>query len=139
MTLKNNSIYFQKRDMCTFLDTIVEDPSYAAYIMSWGDIKRCKQYKDCKVKVIDEVLDESPGGGWTFPKKSEFRPIIFMYINMIKERGSYMRIEDHGREKTLGPEQYCEDYDGKPIGVQKVFSIFGIFLIGMIIALLVFL
>ena len=58
--------------MCTFLDTIVEDPSYAAYIMSWGDIKRCKQYKDCKVKVIDEVLDESPGGGWTFPKKSEF-------------------------------------------------------------------
>ena len=125
--------------MCTFLDTIVEDPSYAAYIMSWGDIKRCEQYKNCNVKVIDQVLDKSPGGGWTFPKKSEFRPIMFTYINMIKERGSYARIEAYGREKGLGPEQTCQDYDGKPIGMQKVFSLFGVLIIGLTIAFLFFL
>ena len=124
--------------MCTFLDTIVDDPSYAAYIMSWGDIKRCDQYKNCNVKVIDQVLDVSPGGGWTFPKKSEFRPIIFTYINMIKERGSYARIEAYGREKPLGPEQICENYGGQAIGIQKVFSLFGVLLIGMIAALLLF-
>ena len=124
--------------MCDFLEKIVEDDSYAAYIMSSGSIKRCHQFKVCNVAVIPDVIDTATGGGWTFQKNSPFFPIFKMYINILKERGIFQIIEDRGNNKTEGPEQTCANFDGKPIGVEKVFSLFGILLIGAGFTILLF-
>ena len=106
--------------------------------MSSGSIKRCEPYKKCKVLQIPYVIDASVGGGWTFQKHSPFLPMFDMYINTLKEHGTFQRIEDVGNNKTLGPEQDCQDYDGKPIGVTKVFSLFGILAIGSGFSVLLF-
>ena len=124
--------------MCEFLEKIVEDDSYAAYIMSSGSIKRCHQFKVCNVLAIPDIIDRSTGGGWTFQKNSPFLPMFDMYINTLKEHGTFQRIEDVGNNKTQGPEQTCADYDGKPIGVEKVFSLFGFLLIGSGFSILLF-
>ena len=107
----------------------MQDESFAAYHMFSGGEKRCARYKDCSVKAIPEVLDRSVGGGWTFSKKSPFRPIIAMYINLLKDRGSYERMYDVGHNKTLAPEQVCPDYHGKPIGWKSYF-LFVILILG---------
>ena len=126
-----------QRDSCELLEKIVQDGSFAAYHMFSGGEKRCKRYKDCSVKAIPEALDRSVGGGWTFPKKSPFRPIIAMYIRLMKERGSYERMYDVGHNKTLAPDQTCPNYSGKPIG-SKSYFLFVILIFGAGMSILAF-
>ena len=99
--------------------------------MSSGSIRRCEQFKKCQVIAIPDVIDISSGGGWTFQKNSPFLPMFDFYINQLKEHGTYQRIEDVGNNKTLGPDQDCQDYDGKPIGYKKVFSLMTLLMLGM--------
>ena len=99
--------------------------------MSSGSIKRCPEFKKCQVIAIPDVIDISSGGGWTFQKNSPFLPMFDFYINQLKEHGTYQRIEDVGNNKTLGPDQDCQDYDGKAIGHKKVFSLLTLLMLGM--------
>lgn len=74
------------------------------------------------------------GGGWAFPKGSEFLPIFKHYGFSIKEAGTYKRAKDW-YEKNKGPDQTCTEYDGNPIGIHKCFSLFGIMFLGVGICL----
>ena len=118
---------------------MVEDPSFSAYVMiEKGGLARCKRFYNCEIVKIPYIIDTAMGGGWVFPKNSPFYPIFDYYVSTLKEGGIYKRILDSHKEHQ-GQEQVCTDYDGKPIGLYKCFSLFGLFLGGIILSALVFL
>ena len=118
-----------QREFCEFFDEVVEDPSYAAYAMSSpGGMRMCTAYFDCEVVLVPHVIDTSIGGGWAFPKDSEFLPVFKHYGFQLSEAGNYKRLKESYELK--GPEQTCTEYDGNPIGIHKCFSLFGIIFLG---------
>ena len=123
------NLNFIQSEFCEFFDKVVEDPSYAAYAMaSPGGMRMCKAYFDCEVVLVPYVIDTSMGGGWAFPKDSEFLHIFKHYGFQLTEAGTYKRLKKSYEPK--GPEQTCTEYDGNPIGIHKCFSVFGIIFLG---------
>ena len=126
---------------CAILDMIAEKDSYAAYLVNNypnGEYKHCESYITCKVKVVPYVIYENLGAGWTFAKDSSFLPIFTNYVRMMKESGSFYRIESSYDERKGMPSQDCPSYEGQPIGMKKVFSVFGILLLASGFSFLVF-
>ena len=103
-----------------------------------GHDDHCDIYTQCKVMVVPYVVSEILGGGWTFPKKSFLLPIFSNYWGFIKESGTYYRIESSYNNRQGMPPQDCVDNEGKPIGITKVFSLFGILLILTGLSFLIF-
>ena len=117
---------------------MMEDPSYAAYAMFSKDGERdCENtFKKCEVIAVPQVVDTSMGGGWAFPKNSEFFAIFKNYGYLMDETGAYNRIK--ALTEDPGPAQICTEYDGNPIGIHKCFSLFGLLCLGAGLSILVF-
>ena len=45
-----------------------------------GGMKNCKAFYECNVVLVPYVIDTSMGGGWAFPKGSEFLSIFKHYV-----------------------------------------------------------
>ena len=109
---------------------MVEDPSYAAYVMpSPGELRKCPEYENCKVVAVPYIVDTVLGFGWIFPKGSPYLPTMSFYASSILERGIYGRMVNsyyHG-----AADQTCKAYDGEPIGVHKAFSLCAIIFLGV--------
>ena len=117
---------------------MMKDPSYAAYAMfDKGGAKECKTYYKCEVVAVPQIIDTSMGGGWAFPKNSEFLPAFKHYGYLLDEVGSYNKIK--ALYEDPGPEQTCTEYDGNPIGIHKCFSLFGLIFLGAGLSIFVFL
>ena len=69
-----------------------------------------------------------------FQKDSPFLPLFNYNLNKMKERGSLKQIQ----VKYEPPPQICPDYSGKSLGVNSVFSAFGVLFSGVGIALILF-
>ena len=72
------------------------------------------------------VVNKIPGGGWMFPKRSPFFPIFNQYFIVLKEEGIFKRIMESYDDNPGLPPQVCNNYDGKPIKINKIFSLFAI-------------
>ena len=119
------------------MDKIVEDPTYAAYIQTYkGRLRICQRYANCEVVAIPHVIDKTGDGGWIFKKGSALWPIFNFYITRLKERGAFDRLKS-SYDDLVGPDQLCTEYDGKPIGIYKSFSLLGIIFIGTGLSILV--
>ena len=98
----------------------------------------CKQFSECKVLAIPEVIDKVTGAGWIFPKKSPLLPMFNHYVSLIKEGGIYEKMKNNYNDQLVTG-QVCPDYDGKPIGLPKCFSLFGLLSAGGILSLILLL
>ena len=117
---------------------MVENPDYAAYVMAPPEeINRCFRYINCEVVVVPYIVDTVLGGGWLFPKGSPYLPIMEFYASAIKEGGIYGRTSRSYIEGAENP--VCTNYDGKPIGLHKAFSLSVIIFLGLGLSLLILL
>ena len=95
------------------------------------------EYRKCEIVVIPHVIHKAFGGGWVFQKNSALLPIFQYYVTAIMKEGALLtRI---ARSYTMNPFercQICDDYDGSPIGAEKVFSLFGVMFAGVGISIL---
>ena len=116
------------------MDHIVKDDSYAAYmtmLQESGSFESgCKKWIECEVVVIPHVIHKTLGGGWIFPKFSPFLPMFRHYVNKLREGGILDAIIA-SRSYRRGQDQICPKYDGKPIALEKSFSLFGIMYFGL--------
>ena len=116
------------------LTTVTNDDSYVGY-MSSGSKSGCMgnspEFRACKVVVIPFVIRKSSGSGWVFQKNSPLLPIFNHYhISLMKEAALYKRMAVQYTNNPLAKCQICDDYDGDPIGPEKVFSLFGLMVAG---------
>ena len=116
------------------LKTITDDDSYVGYMSSGsktGCMGNSPEFRDCKVMVIPYVIRKTSGSGWVFPKNSPLLPVFnHLHTSIMKEGALYKRINIQYASNPLAKCQICDDYDGKPIGPEKVFSLFGLMVAG---------
>ena len=123
-------------------EAMMDDPSYAVYAMfQKGGEKDCQNqgylsFYSCEIIAVPYVVDTSMGGGWAFPKNSEFFAIFKNYGYLMDEVGSYNRIK--AVYEPPGETQLCTEYDGNPIGIHKCFSLFGLLCLGAGLSIIVF-
>ena len=122
-------------DECEAMDKLVKNNSFALYQL-WSH-PTCESYQKCDVVKTHFVVGESFGAGWMFPKRSQFLPILNHYIGMVKEGGSVRRISHQYDENSHLPEQECFEYNGDPIAMKKVGSLFALIVGGMGISLII--
>ena len=60
--------------------------------------------------------------GYVIPKNSSYTAAFTYLINQFIEGGTVDRL----KEIYQGEDQVCPTYQGKPLGIQKCFSLFGI-------------
>ena len=94
-------------------------------------------YTECRVIPIPQIVSKNFGGGWILPKNSPFYPILSYYVSLIKESGAYYKIKAT-YDSFVGPDQICDNYDGKAIGMHKIFSLLGVILVGVFISAFLF-
>ena len=99
-----------------------------------GELGICPKFTSCDVVIVPYIVDTILGGGWLFPKGSPYLPIMEFYVSAILEGGIYGRMIESYEENTGG--QQCAEYDGKPIGVHKAFSLCAIVFLGIGMSLL---
>ena len=99
-----------------------------------GELDLCPRYESCEVVIVPYIVDTILGGGWLFPKDSPYLPIMEYYVSILLEGGIYERIKSSYYDSD-GKAQSCPVFDGTPIGPHKVFSLFGIMIIGIILSL----
>ena len=122
------------------MEHIVTDDSYAGYMMTnseSGSIGECKVWDYCEVVVIPHVIHRTLGSGWIFPKNSPFLPMFRHYVNKMKE-GALLDWIFASYLDRKGPDQICPAYDGKSIGLEKAFSLFGIITVGASASIILF-
>ena len=99
-----------------------------------------EHYRNCEVVVIPHVIYNSAGAGWIFPKNSPLLPIFTHYVtSLMKEGALYKRISATYAKNPGAPCQVCPEYDGAPIGPEKVFSLFGLMFGGVGLCVITFL
>ena len=115
-------------------DFVENDPSFALF----GDALSQKStigYKTCQFIEIPKRKYGNYPSGFTLPKNSSFEPIFQYYVKRLLESGSVVQIRTI-YEKSYG-EQICESFDGKPIGFNKSFSLFAMYISAAILSLLI--
>ena len=76
------------------------------------------------------------GDGWMFQMRPPFLPIFSHYFTLMGESGAFWRLSQFVNRPELESEKYnpkptCETHKGKPIGLYKTSSIFGIVVIAL--------
>jgi hypothetical protein len=99
-----------------------------------GELNLCRRYASCEVVVVPYIVDTILGGGWLLPKGSPYLPIMEYYVSAILEGGVSGRMAKSYSEGAGDP--ICHEYDGKPIGVHKAFSLCAIVFLGVGLSLL---
>ena len=117
------------------MDRVMDDPDFALFGESLSQ-KSFRGYKTCKFVAIPGKYGNYPSG-YVLPKNSSIGPIFRYYIKKLIESGSVDQIR-HGYEK-LYEDQACPNYKGKPIGTNKVFSLFGMYASAGVLVLLIYL
>ena len=97
--------------------------------------KSTVEYKTCKFIELPKRKYGNYPSGFTLPKNSSFEPMFQYYVKRLLEGGNVGQIKTI-YEKSYG-EQVCENYDGKPIGLNKSFSLFTMYMGAGILSLLV--
>ena len=123
------------------MEHIITDDSYAGYMMTTsesGSMAGCKEWDYCEVVVIQHVVHKTLGSGWIFPKNSPLLPMFRHYVNKMKE-GALLSWIFASYSDRKGPDQICPAYDGKSIGLDKAFSLFGIITVGASASIILFL
>ena len=90
-------------------------------------------YKRCDVVALPKKYGIAQMG-YVIPKNSSFTPAFTYFINQLIESGTVDRI----KEIYKGEDQVCPTYQGKPLGIRKCFSLFGILSFGGGLSLLWF-
>ena len=90
-------------------------------------------YINCKIVATEGKYNYEPTA-YGFQKDSPFLPLFNYYLNQIKDKGMMKQILG----KYEPPPQICPDYSGKSLGVNSVFSAFGVLFSGVGIALILF-
>ena len=103
-----------------------------------GSMRGCDKWDACEVVVIPHVIHKTLGSGWIFPRYSPFLPMFKHYVNNMKE-GAISKWISNSYSDRMGPDQICPAYDGKSIGLEKSFSLFGIIILGAGISIILFL
>ena len=112
----------------------MENPSFALF----GDALSQKStygYKTCKFIELPKRKYGNYPSGFTIPKNSPFTPIFQYYVKRMLENGNVVQIKTI-YEKSYG-EQICESYEGKPVGLNKSFSLFAMYIGAAILSLLI--
>ena len=91
-------------------------------------------YKRCDVIALPRKYGIKQMG-FVIPKNSSLTPSFTYFINQFIENGYVARIKKLYKTE----DQVCPSYQGKPIGLQKCITLFGVFLIGSGLSLLWFL
>ena len=117
------------------MNRVMDDPDFALFGESLSQ-KSFRGYKTCKFVAIPGKYGNYPSG-YVLPKNSSIGPIFRYYIKKLIESGSVDQIR-HGYEK-LYEDQACPNYKGKPIGTNKVFSLFGMYASAGVLVLLIYL
>ena len=130
---------FQQKNSCEQLTHLVEDDSYAVFRVTAGAPSDCDAYYHCSVVRAPFITHETLGVGWLFPRRSQFYSMFNHYHTSIVEAGTAERARAPYFDIGIGyrKEQLCTNYDGKPIGMKKIISLFGIILIGVILSMVV--
>ena len=102
-----------------------------------GSMSSCEKWINCEVVIIPHIIHKTLGSGWIFPKNSPFLPIFKHYVNNIKE-GALLSWIFASYSDRKGPDQICPAYDGKSIGLEKAFSLFGIISFGLGLSFILF-
>ena len=87
--------------------------------------KSYHHYKSCDVIAIPKKYGISQMG-YVIPKNSSFTAAFTFFINQFIESGTVDRI----KEIYKSEDQVCPTYQGKPVGIAKCFSVFGILSVG---------
>lgn len=114
---------------------VMEDPSFALFGDALSE-KSYDLYKTCQFIEIPKKYGNYPSG-FTLPKNSSIGPIFSYYVSRLIESGSVGKIKSV-YEKTYGG-QVCPNYEGKPIGIYKFCSLFGILITAAILSFVVIL
>ena len=117
------------------------DENYAVFVI-WHTVHwACKPYQKCEVVAAPFTDGRKLGGaGLIFPKQSPFLSIMNQHYWELKDAGLYERIKHKPEYEPfyLLPKQECEKFDGHPISMHKVVSLFTIFLCCIGFSLLIF-
>ena len=108
----------------------MEDPSFALF----GDglsHKSYDSYKTCKLIEIPKKYGNYPCG-FTLPKNSSIGPIFQYYVKRLLQSGSVDKIKSVYEKTYEG--QVCPNYEGKPIGMHKFFSLFVMYITAAIVS-----
>ena len=116
------------------MDRVMDDSDFALFGESLSQ-KGYNGYKTCQFVAIPGKYGNYPSG-YILPKNSSIGPIFRYYIKKLIESGTVDQIRD-GYEK-LYEEQSCPNYKGKPIGPNKVFSLFGMYSSAGFLVLLIY-
>ena len=102
----------------------MEDDSVVVYGNALSQ-KSYQYYRSCKVIALPRKYGIAQMG-YTIPKNSSFTAAFSYFITQFIESGTVDRI----KEIYKSEEQVCPTYEGKPLGVEKCFLLFGILSIG---------
>lgn len=114
-------------------DFVVDYPSFALFGDSLSQ-KSYDGYKHCKFIEIPRKYGNYPSG-FTLPKNSSIEPVFRYYVKRLLESGSVDQIKTV-YEKSSG-NQVCPNYDGKPIGLNKSFSLFAMYFTAIFLSLII--
>ena len=80
-------------------------------------------YKECKFIALPRKYGRYPSG-FTLPKNSSIFPLFRYYVKRMLQGGAVDKLKTK-YEKSYG-DQVCPNYEGKPITMYKVVSLFGL-------------
>jgi hypothetical protein len=114
------------------MERVMEDPDFALFGEAMSQ-KSFEHYKTCKFIAIPGKYGNYPSG-YILPKNSSIGPIFRYYIKRLIESGSVDQIK-LVYQKTY-EDQACPNYRGKPIGHNKTFSLFGMYITAAMFSLM---
>ena len=88
-------------------------------------LSHCSQFSECKVVPVPYVIDRVLAAGWIFPKGSSLYHLFDAYISVVRESGLFLKMKSSYKDERIS-NQVCPNYAGKPVGLAKCFSLFGL-------------
>ena len=125
--------FFQQKSKKDLLPSLMKDEEMAVYGNALSQ-KSYHYYKSCDVIALPKKYGISQMGQ-VMPKNSSFTAAFTYFINQFIENGAVDRL----KEIYKGEDQVCPTYQGKPVGIAKCFSLFGILCFGGGLSLIWFL
>ena len=113
----------------------MEDPSFVLFGYAFSQ-KSYDAYKTCKFIELPKKYGKLPSG-FTLPKNSSILHTFRYHVKRMLQSGSVDKLK-LVYEKTYGG-HVCPNYDGKPISMYKVCSLFGVLIVAAIFSLVVLL
>ena len=114
------------------LPVLMKDDRAAVYGNSLSQ-KSYDSYQKCSVIAVPRKYGLTQEG-MVIPKNSSFKPAFTYFIRQFIENGYVNRI----KQSYKSEDQVCPSYQGKPIGLRKCITSFGVLWIGVALSFLFF-